>query len=384
MAPTDPSPTFSPAQRRTLAFSVTLAAFALGAALVVGGAWGLGILIGFFSGVLWPLAVAGILALILRPLVDRLETAFGGRRTVAVTVLYACFVAAVVGVALLIVPRLVRQILDLIAFTPELYDRARVYVQEHYPDWIALSERLRSHAIVEQAWTAAQKQLAEVPALILPSLKAIGEGAFTAANFVTQLAIIPIYLFFFLLFRGEPTRGLPAHLPFLSPQLRDDVVFLVGEFVSLVVSFFRGQILIGLVMGILYALGFTIAGLKFGLLLGLFVGLLNIIPYLGTIIGLVICIPMAFFQPDGGLGLVITVLAIKVAVQNIEGWILTPRIMGERTGLHPVAIIVAIFFWGRAFGGLLGMILAIPLTAFFVTAWRWVRHRYFDQPAERS
>jgi predicted PurR-regulated permease PerM len=71
------------------------------------------------------------------------------------------------------------------------------------------------------------------------------------------------------------------------------------------------------------------------------------------------------------------VLLVKLTVQNIEGWFLTPKIMGDRTGLHPVTIIVAIFFWGTAFKGILGMILAIPLTAFFVTAWRFVKWRYF-------
>jgi predicted PurR-regulated permease PerM len=72
------------------------------------------------------------------------------------------------------------------------------------------------------------------------------------------------------------------------------------------------------------------------------------------------------------------VLLVKLTVQNIEGWFLTPKIMGDRTGLHPVTIIVAIFFWGTAFKGILGMILAIPLTAFFVTAWRFVNWRYFN------
>ncbi|MNC92773.1 pheromone autoinducer 2 transporter [compost metagenome] len=70
-------------------------------------------------------------------------------------------------------------------------------------------------------------------------------------------------------------------------------------------------------------------------------------------------------------------MAVFTAVQLIEGWLLTPRIMGKQTGLHPVAIIVAIFFWGQALGGVLGLMLAVPLTAFFVTAWRFVRRKYF-------
>jgi predicted PurR-regulated permease PerM len=129
-------------------------------------------------------------------------------------------------------------------------------------------------------------------------------------------------------------------------------------------------------MGALLAVGFTLIGLKFGLVIGLFVGVLNIVPYLGSIIGIAITLPLAFLQPAGGWQLVGLVVLVKVIVQTIEGWFLTPKIMGERTGLHPVTIIVAIFFWGTAFDGILGMLLAIPLTAFFVTAWRLAKHKY--------
>jgi predicted PurR-regulated permease PerM len=131
-------------------------------------------------------------------------------------------------------------------------------------------------------------------------------------------------------------------------------------------------------MGVLLALGFSFIGLKFGLVIGLVVGVLNIVPYLGTIIGLAVTLPLAFLQqPDGGWRLVGLVLLVEATVQIVESWILTPKIMGDRTGLHPVAIIVAIFFWGTAFHGVRGMLLAIPLTAFFVTAWRLAKRKYF-------
>jgi predicted PurR-regulated permease PerM len=156
------------------------------------------------------------------------------------------------------------------------------------------------------------------------------------------------------------------------------VVYLVREFLGILVAFFRGQLLIGLIMGVLYATGFSITGLKFGLAIGLLTGLLNIVPYLGSILGLSVALPLAFLQPGGGLPLVGVCLAVFCAVQAIEGWFLTPRIMGRQTGLHPVAIIVAVFFWGKALGGVLGMMLAVPLTAFFVTAWRFVRRKYFN------
>lgn len=130
-------------------------------------------------------------------------------------------------------------------------------------------------------------------------------------------------------------------------------------------------------MGVLLAAGFSLVGLKFGLVIGLALGVLNIVPYLGTMVGLAVALPLAFFQPDGGWALVGWVLLVKIIVQIIEGWFLTPKIMADRTGLHPAVIIFAIFFWGTALGGMLGLVFAIPLTAFFVTALRLVRQKYF-------
>jgi predicted PurR-regulated permease PerM len=159
------------------------------------------------------------------------------------------------------------------------------------------------------------------------------------------------------------------------------VVFLIREFLGILVAFFRGQLLIGLIMGALLATGFTIGGLKFGLVIGLFTGLLNVVPYLGSIIGLSVALPLAYFQTGGGPMLVGICVGVFGVVQFVEGWFLTPRIMGKQTGLHPVAIMVAIFFWSKALSGIIGMILAIPLTAFFVTAWRLLRRKYFKDSA---
>lgn len=364
-------------QRRFLGFALILFAVVATLALMAFVIVVLGQLVGFFAGVLWPLAVAGVLALILRPVVDLVEIRFQGRRTLAVTVLYAVFLLLAAGLLVTIIPPLVAQILDFLDYLPTFWTKALAYVKDHYPSWVELGDKLSANPAIASVIASIQSEVSKLPSLVVPSLKAMGEGAFAVFGFTTHLAIVPIYLFFFLLVRRDLTQSLPGHLPFLTEAVRDDVVFLVREFVAIVVSFFRGQLLIGLIMGVLLATGFSIIGLKFGLFIGLALGVLNIVPYLGTIVGLIVTIPLAFLQPDGGLGLAALVLLVKIVVQNIEGWFLTPKIMGDRTGLHPVAIIVAIFFWGTAFKGLLGMILAIPLTAFFVTVWRFVKWRYF-------
>jgi predicted PurR-regulated permease PerM len=145
------------------------------------------------------------------------------------------------------------------------------------------------------------------------------------------------------------------------------------------VAFFRGQLIIAFLQGVLFAVGFSLAGLRYGFVIGLGLGFLNIIPYLGSIVGLSIALPVAYFQEGGGGDTLLWVLGVFAVVQLIEGYVLTPKIMGNRTGLHFMAIIVAVFFWGVALGGILGMILAIPLTAFLVSFWHLAKEKYIRE-----
>lgn len=377
--PAEPStPLLTDTQRRIAGFALTVLAFFGSISLFILAFVVLGRLLGHFSSVIWPVAVAGVLALILRPVVDWLEARLHVRRTFAVILLYGVFLLGCAGALLLILPPLIDQTLDFIAYLPTLWGNVTTYVQQHYPKWM---ETIHRHVqgrnlpnFSEMIGTEAKAVLSRA----LPSLRIAVGGVMIAFAFITNLVIVPVYLFFFLLMRGEPTSQLGSHLPFLRPSVRADVVFLASEFVTIVESFFRGQLLIGLCMGVLYAIGFTVIGLKFGLFIGLALGLLNIIPYLGTILGLATTLPLAFFQTDdGGWRMVGMVIVVKLVVQAIESWVLTPKIMGDRTGLHPAAIIFAVFFWGTAFHGVLGMLLAVPLTAFFVTAWRLAKRKYF-------
>lgn len=375
---TEPStPILSDSQRRIVGSAVTLLAFLGSLALLIAAIFVLGRLLGFFSSVLWPLALAGVLALILRPIVEFLGVRFRMRRLTAVVLIYGLVVLVTGGAFLLLVPPLIAQLIDFIAYQATLWERASVYLQQHYPEWITLAKKQLANPSVRKIADALAAESRTLFTHAIPSLRAAFGGVLDVAAFFTHIAIVPVYLFFFLLMRGQPTRALSGHLPFLRPKVREDVVFLATEFVSIIESFFRGQILIGLCMGVLLAIGFSIVGLKFGLFIGLLLGTLNIVPYLGTILGLAITLPLAFFQPEGGWQLVGLVLLVKGIVQCVESWFLTPKIMGHHTGLHPVVIIVAVFFWGTAFGGVLGMLLAVPLTAFFVTAWRLAKLKYF-------
>jgi predicted PurR-regulated permease PerM len=206
-----------------------------------------------------------------------------------------------------------------------------------------------------------------------------GASAFRSVAAAVSWFVLPVYLAFFLMTPPFPRKDWQELLPFLKQDTRQDVVYLVREFVNIIVSFFRGQLIVALGQGLLFAIGFALVGLQHGFVIGLLLGFLNIIPYLGSMIGLAISLPLAFFQPDGGAARLGMVVGIFIVVQLIEGYYLTPKVMGERTGLHPLAIVVALFFWGTAFDGIAGMILAIPLTAFLVVFWRLARAKYITE-----
>lgn len=373
----DSTPLLTPAQRK-------LVGFALGFAAICAVGWLLFVLlagvarfVAYFSSVIWPLAVAGILALVMRPVVTVFARRLKVSRPIAVILFYLVFLLLVAGLLVTFVPALVTQLIEFVAYLPELWQKTVGWAELHYPDWLAAIRPYLDNPTVKAALDGLSQQAQNLLSHLAPSLLSAGAGIFAFFGFVTSVAVIPVYLFFFLLSDGDPTTALPEHLPFLKAEHRDDVVFLVREFLGILVAFFRGQLLIGLIMGVLLATGFSVGGLKFGLAIGLLTGLLNVVPYLGSILGLSVALPLAFLQPGGGLPLVGICVAVFAAVQAIEGWLLTPRIMGRQTGLHPVAIIVAVFFWGQALGGILGMMLAVPLTAFFVTAWRLARKKYF-------
>lgn len=366
----------TPLQQRLV--SVALVALAL--LLISGFAWGVFLLLRglvvSFADILWPLAVAGILALLLRPLVLRAEKALKLGRVGAILALYALALLTCLALLALILPVLLFQARDFLEYLPTMVDKVTAMILRIAPEageWLQTSlseEALRGHL---QSLTEHFRKVLE---LSLPALNTLGEYLAGVVTWAAGLAIIPVYLFFFLRSDQDPLKAMDEHLSFIPNRIREDITFLSGEFARIMVAFFRGQILIGLIMGVLLALGFSLVGLRFGAFLGVIIGLLNIIPYLGSILGLLTVLPLAFFQQDGGLLLLVLTLGVFAAVQVVEGYVLTPKIMGRSTGLHPLTIIVSIFFWGKALSGILGMILAIPLTAFFVVAWRLVKRKY--------
>jgi predicted PurR-regulated permease PerM len=366
---------FGPRQQRVIAAAITI----LGVAVICGLLYFIFHLLArfveAFSPVLLPLAVAGILAVMLRPFYLWL-LARARRPWLAAALVFLSLLIPLAGAVWAFGAVVAAQVRNLLEQLPVWIEHVSGRIEAWMPRltalWAEQGDAVKDELRERGGWLAAQAM-----AMARGAVSA-GVSVFSAAGGVLSWVALPIYLYFLLTARSVTLDSLRHALPFLKEGTREDVIYLAREFVDILVSFFRGQIVIALAQGLLFAIGFGLMGLQYGVAIGLLLGVLNIVPYLGNLIGLGVALPLAYFQTGGGLGMAAGVLAVFAAVQMIEGYVLTPRITGERTGLHPMAIIFALFFWGTALNGLLGMILGIPLTAFLVVLWRLLKAKYIQ------
>jgi predicted PurR-regulated permease PerM len=332
-----------------------------------------------FQDVLLPLAIAAILATLLRPIITYCEAHTRLHRIGGIVLLYVLVILVLVVLAVFTMPALLNQIGQLLQLLPEITDKLLAFFQAKAPgiwDWLTqklgqspqdyLQEQLSQNTdILKQGFANLQSSAGSMFHLL--------GGIFGK---IAAYSIIPVYLFFILNGDRDIWKDLQKQLDFLPQSRRDDLVYLAKQFSDILTAFFRGQIVIGLLLGLVLAVGFGLVGLKFGIAIGLALGLLNIIPYLGTMLGIVTVLPIAYLQEGGGPQLIALCALIFIVGQLLTDYVFTPRIMGDKTGMGPMLIIFSIFFWGTALGGLLGMILAIPLTAFFLVFWRLAREKY--------
>lgn len=378
-SPVGPALRLSPKQQTAVAIALTLLAAAVIVGAVLGVGWLATLFLRRFSHVFLPLAVGAIVALVFHPYYAWLRRKLKLPAGLALVAVLLSILLPVVAFGWFFGALLVEQISELVTRLPAWWQKTLEQAQARWPQ---VQEFFQSNPWGQRIREVAEGQKdALVQGLQAVGGRALSVGAFVArgAGTLVAWAVLPVYFAFFLMAEPERRMNADSLLPFLKPETRKDAAYLVREFVTIVVAFFRGQLVIAFLQGLLFAIGFSVVGLRYGFVLGLLLGFLNIIPYLGSMIGLGIGLPLAYFQEGGGSTLVGLVLVVFTAVQLIEAYGLTPRIMGGRTGLHPIAIIVAVFFWGSALQGILGMILAIPLTAFLVVFWRLAREKYIGE-----
>jgi predicted PurR-regulated permease PerM len=351
-------------QQKTIWAAITaLSLFAIGwltvYALVL-----VGRVLSYLQPLLVPVAVAAIMAYLLDPVVEWLARR-GIPRTRAVLVVFAVAVLAVTGILFAVVPQIYSQSVELSKMMPGYVETARgrlMSLAETYKtSKYANSPYVQGAIQKAEDWT--KDQLPALPGRVLMFVIGSVEGFLGVFGFLLGLIVVPIYLFFFLRDAAMISRRWSDYLPLRNSEFKNEVVSCLTEINSYLIAFFRGQILVTMIDGAI--LGLILlwpVNLHFALLIGLMVAILQLVPYMGIVICMVpaVLIAITQFQDWQHPALV---LALFVVVSNLDGFLIAPRIVGGAVGLHPVTVIVSVFLWTLLFGGLLGALLAVPLTA---------------------
>lgn len=376
----DSSPHFlSPPQKRIVAAGGTALATVILLATACVAFMLLRRFVSTFQDVLLPLVIAAILATLLRPIISACETRTRLSRVQGISLLYLLCLLSLGIVSAYFVPFVLEQIAAFIKHVPELSGNILKSIQQAMPTlWTWLEETLGEspHNFFPDLLADHSESLKTALSQVQSTMGTLGGLFGSLFGKIAAYSIIPVYLFFILNDDRDVWHDIKRQLAFLPDERRDDLVFLGRQFSDILIAFFRGQIIIGLLLGLVLALGFGLVGLKFGIVLGLGLGLLNIIPYLGTMLGILTVLPLAYFQDGGGTTLIGLCALVFTIGQLLTDYVFTPRVMGDKTGMGPMLLIFSVFFWGTALGGILGMVLAIPLTAFFLVFWRLAREKY--------
>lgn len=230
------------------------------------------------------------------------------------------------------------------------------------PAKLTTAERQRIQDWVQKQLPTIEKQFPDLLGKLWQLIKTSIGGFLGITGFLLSLVMVPIYSFFLLKERPSIERRWKEYIPLRNSPLKDEVATTLSQINSYVIAYFRGQLLVCLVDGLLIGTALTIFGLNFAPLIGLIVVPLTMIPYLGIVLCWIPAVIIAAAQwTDWWHPFWVTV--IFLAVQNAEGLFYAPRIVGNSVGLHPMTVIVSIFIWGLLIGGLLGPLLAVPLTA---------------------
>lgn len=397
---------------RIIWFALTTLAVAVLLGLAAGAIWFIGQILNLLSPVLWPLAIAVVLAYLLDPAVSWLERRKISR-TWGVVIAFAAVFCVVAGITASVIPQMVSETNKLVKKIPPFSAK----VQQHFSDWV---ERAESAAAPQPTVstntpvaTNAPSKNNSLPATNSPAgtnsvsanskimaaidnnqihskiissvsewfgklFSSIGAWLLTQLARITSLIdvlialiLVPIYTFYFV----REKKWIKAHwtnyLPVRDSRVKDEAIFIIESINQYMIAFFRGQVLVAICSGVLYTIGFLALGLDYAFLLGFLCVVLTIIPFLGPMICFVISLALTAMQ-FGDWFHPLMIVAIFAVVVSLENFFYSPRIMGSRVGLHPLVIIIAVMIGVTLLGGILGGILAMP----FAAALRVILFRY--------
>src|ERR1019366_4203954 len=352
--------------------------------LVVALVWGLGHVLRMLSPVLWPIAVAGVIAYLLDPVVDFIERK-GASRPRAILCVFGLALVIVAFLFGSVVPQLINETRQLAvripAYAARVEQRASYWLS-HPPDLVKrLLERESRANESASSFPTNSATIATIPSTNAPAilggtidteslqkatkwmagaLPKVGSWLFgqfgrvaSWFGFLAGMVLVPVYAFYFLLEKRGISSRWTDYLPVADSGFKNELVFVLNSINNYLISFFRGQILVAICDGVLYGTGFLIIGLPYAVLIGVMAIFLTMIPFLGAIVTCSAALIIALVQ-FGDWQHPLLVLAVFGFVQALEGLFISPKIMGGRVGLHPVTIIIAVMAGTTLLGGLLG------------------------------
>ncbi len=324
-----------------------------------------------FSEILLPFVAGMVLAYFLDPVADRLER-LGLSRIMATVLILVAFLVTMVIAVIIVAPVLATQLSDFAAKMPDYLSRLQSLITSFDPEWI---ER-RFGIDAADLRDGLNSLLSSTVGFFTGIFASIWSSGVALISLASLFIVTPVVAFYMLLDWDKMVARVDSWVPrdyvHIVRQLATDINASTAGFV-------RGQGTLCLVLGIMYAVGLTLTGLNFGILIGLFSGLISFIPYVGSLVGLVLAVGVAFVQFWPDWTMVAAVAGVFFVGQFIEGNILQPRLVGKSVGLHPVWLMFALFAFGALFG-FVGLLIAVPASAAIAVLVRFAIARYLVSP----
>lgn len=332
------------------------------AALVLAG-W----LLYLLAPVLTPFLIAALLAYLGDPLVDWLE-ARGPSRTIATSMVVAMFAVLILVLPLLLIPVVQKQMTAIMSALPGFVDWAGRELVPWFRDSLGIDLAVPDLERVKEVLT---QNFGQVGDMVVEVITYVSSSGLALAGWIAGVVLIPVVTFYLLRDWDHCVAGVRDLLP---RSLEPTVAELARESDRVLGAFLRGQLTVMICLGLIYSIGLSLAGLQWALTIGMLAGLVSFVPYLGVIFG-VLCASLAVLIQSQDVLQLVWVLLVFGGGQLLEGMVLTPWLVGDRVGLHPVAVIFAVLAGGQLFG-FLGILLALPIASVLAVLLRHARRRY--------
>ncbi|MCO5073626.1 MAG: AI-2E family transporter [Rhizobiaceae bacterium] len=330
-----------------------------------------GLFIFVFSNVLLPFVAGMALAYFLDPVADRLER-LGLSRLSATVIILIGFVTVFLIALMIVVPVLASQLSDFAANVPDYLSRLQQLITSFDPGWLERRFGVDANDLKE----GMNSLLSSGAGFITTLFQSLWSSGVALFSFAGLFVVTPVVAFYMLLDWDRMVAEVDGWIP---RDHVDKVRQIATDINAAIAGFVRGQGTLCLILGIIYAVGLTLVGLNFGILIGLFAGLISFIPYVGSMVGLVLSLGVAFVQFWPDWPWVAAVAGVFFFGQFLEGNILQPRLVGKSVGLHPVWLMFALVAFGALFG-FVGLLIAVPAAAAIGVIVRFVLSRYLQSP----